>query len=43
MNIDEHFKHVAEKVDEIYKIAKSARERGLDPIAKVEVPLAISL
>lgn len=41
--INEHFKNISKKVDEEYELAEAARMKGLDPVSKVEVPLAISL
>jgi len=43
MKIDEYFKDISEKVDSCYSLAEEARSKGLDPVNKVEVPLAISL
>jgi DNA polymerase II large subunit len=43
MNINEYFKALKKNVDEIYEIANSARGRGLDPVEKVEIPLASNL
>jgi len=43
MNIEQYFKHIKEKVDESYKIAEKAKSKGLDPISKVEIPIALSL
>ena len=43
MKIDEYFKHISARVDELYKIANEARAKGLDPESKVEIPIAISL
>lgn len=43
MKINEHFKAIGKEVDKYYKVAEVARAKGMDPVAKVEVPLAISL
>jgi len=43
MNINEYFKDIENKVKTIYSVAEAAREKGLDPLSKVEVPLAMSL
>lgn len=43
MNLDQYFKHISDEVKRSYKIAEVARSKGLDPISKVETPIAISL
>ena len=43
MNIQNYFKELEDKVKVCYSIAQEAREKGLDPLSKVEVPLATSL
>ncbi len=43
MNINEYFKEIENKVKVAYSIAGEARSRGLDPLSKVEIPLATSL
>lgn len=43
MKIEQYFKHIQEKVNESYAIAEKARAKGLDPIGKVEIPIALSL
>ncbi len=43
MEIDKYFEMIQEKVKESYVVAGKAREKGMDPVSAVEVPLAISL
>ena len=43
MRTEEYFKNFEKEIKEIYSIAEIARKKGLDPIAKVEIPLARSL
>jgi len=43
MKTEKYFKELESKVKAIYSIAEAAREKGLDPVSKVEVPLATSL
>ena len=43
MNTQEYFKKLEEDVKEVYGIAEKARVQGLDPVDKVEIPLARSL
>ncbi len=43
MKIEEYFKHIQERVGESYSVAREARKKGVDPIADVEVPVAMSL
>ncbi len=43
MNTNEYFKELENKLGVCYSIAQQARARGLDPLSKVEVPLAKSL
>jgi DNA polymerase II large subunit len=43
MKIEEYFKEIEKKVKEVYSVAEEARRKGLDPLSKVEVPLAMSL
>jgi len=38
-----YFKLIDKGVKEAYKVAESARKKGLDPVSNVEVPIAISL
>src|SRR3989338_1378177 len=43
MKIEQYFKLIQEKVNENYAIAEKARAKGFDPVAKVEIPIALSL
>lgn len=43
MQIQKYFKDIENKVKVCYSVAENAREKGLDPLSKVEVPLATSL
>jgi len=43
MKTNSHFARIKKKVDEYYNVAESARSKGLDPVSKVEVPIASSL
>jgi DNA polymerase II large subunit len=43
MKIDQYFKELEEQVKKSYVVAEAARQKGLDPIDKVEIPLATSL
>ncbi len=43
MNIQKYFKDLEENVRRVYEIAEEARAKGLDPVDKVEVPLAMSM
>ncbi|MFH1801754.1 MAG: DNA polymerase II large subunit [archaeon] len=38
-----YFKRIEKEVREVYKIAETAREKGFDPVNKVEIPLAMSM
>ena len=42
MNINEYFKNIQEEVGKQYKFAEIARSKGLDPVSKVEIPIAVS-
>jgi len=42
-NIERYFEGLTERVGREYKIASLAREKGLDPVRKVEVPLAMTM
>jgi len=42
-NLDEYFKKFEKEVKKLYLIANGARAIGLDPVDKVEIPLARSL
>ncbi len=43
MNTQQYFKNFEKQVKEVYAVAEEARESGLDPIDKVEIPLAMSM
>lgn len=43
MKIEQYFKELEEQVKRIYVVAEAARQKGLDPVDKVEIPLATSL
>ena len=43
MKIEKYFHELEEQVKKIYVVAEAAREKGLDPVNKVEIPLATSL
>ncbi|OGJ21238.1 DNA polymerase II large subunit, partial [Candidatus Pacearchaeota archaeon RBG_13_36_9] len=43
MNTEKYFKDLQDKVGVCYSVAQQARAQGLDPLSKVEVPLAMSM
>ena len=43
MNIKQHFEHIGKETERYYGVSREARKKGLDPVADVEVPIAISL
>jgi DNA polymerase II large subunit len=43
MNINQYFKDLRKEVDKIYSLSEEARAKGLDPVDKVEIPLAMSM
>jgi DNA polymerase II large subunit len=43
MKTEEYFELIEKKTKEVYSIAAQAREKGLDPMPKVEIPLAMSM
>ncbi|MDZ4226590.1 MAG: hypothetical protein U1B79_00585, partial [Candidatus Pacearchaeota archaeon] len=43
MNTQQYFKDIEKKTKEVYAVAEEARSKGLDPVDKVEIPLARSL
>ena len=43
MNIQQYFKNLERDVRKIYGVAEQAREKGRDPVKKVEIPLAMSM
>ena len=42
-DVEEHFKELEEGVNKEYLIANQAKELGIDPVNKVEIPLATSM
>lgn len=43
MEIEKYFKEIESEVKRSYEVAGKAREKGLDPVSKVETPVAMSL
>src|SRR3989338_2092699 len=43
MNTQQYFKTIENGVKEVYSLAELARSRGLDPVDRVEIPLAMSM
>ena len=43
MNIPQYFKDIENGTKKVYEIAEKAREKGLDPADKVEIPLAMTM
>lgn len=43
MNIQNYFNNIENEINRYYSFAEKARAKGLDPVSKVEVPIAISL
>ena len=43
MKTETYFKKLEKDVRKIYRVAEKAREKGLDPVNKVEIPLAMSM
>ncbi len=43
MNTKEYLAYLEAKVKETYAFAEQARAKGLDPVSKVEIPIALSL
>ena len=43
MNTQDYFKMIEKKTKEVYAVAEEARKKNLDPVSKVEIPLAKSL
>lgn len=43
MNTQEYFKRIEREVKNIYSIVEEAKKTGLDPVNKVEIPLAMSM
>ena len=40
---EEYFEKLEKGVNEVYAVAEEARKKGLDPVSKVEVPLALTM
>ena len=40
MNIQTYFKKLEGKIGKVYAMTEQARAKGLDPVNKVEIPLA---
>jgi len=43
MKLDEYFSELNDRVRICYDVAEQARKKGLDPVSKVEIPLAANL
>jgi DNA polymerase II large subunit len=43
MNTQKYFENLKKEVDKIYSVASVARSKGYDPVAEVEIPLAMSM
>jgi len=43
METEQYFKNLRKEVDKIYALSEEARAKGLDPVSKVEIPLAMSM
>ncbi len=43
MNTQIYFKNLKQEVDEVYSVMNEARNKGYDPVNKVEIPLAMSM
>ena len=43
MNTQQYFREIENQTKKVYKVAEEARQKGLDPVSKVEIPLAKSL
>jgi len=43
MNTNEYFKNLEREVKKVYAMAEEAKKTGLDPVDKVEIPLAMSM
>ncbi|MBU4070019.1 MAG: DNA polymerase II large subunit [Nanoarchaeota archaeon] len=43
MNTELYFKNIEKEVRNVYELAEEARSKGLDPVDKVEIPLAMSM
>ena len=43
MNVQKYFKNLEREVKKVYIVAEEARKRGLDPVNRVEIPLAMTM
>ncbi len=43
MNTQSYFRDLEKQVREVYEVAEEARAKGLDPVDKVEIPLAMNM
>jgi len=43
MNTQQYFRNLEKEVRKVYEVANEARAKGLDPVDKVEVPLAMNM
>ena len=43
MNTQQYFKKIEKEVRQVYEIVSEARAKGLDPVKKVEIPLAMNM
>ncbi|MFQ5531181.1 MAG: DNA polymerase II large subunit [Candidatus Nanoarchaeia archaeon] len=43
MNTQQYFKDLEKQVKYVYRVAEEARSKGLDPVNKVEIPLAMTM
>ena len=43
MKIEQYFKAIENEVERSYKLANIAKARGIDPVSKVEIPVAMTL
>ena len=43
MNIPQYFKDIENGTKIVYAIAERARAKGIDPVDKVEIPLAMTM
>lgn len=42
-NIERYFKSIEKETKEVYAVAEEARQKGYDPVDKVEIPLAMTM
>ena len=43
MKTEQYFERFEKEVRKVYEMAEEARSKGLDPVDKVEIPLAMSM